>query len=331
MPKFKSFVLAIAVIFLAGTQANAADAVDLRFGTVGVGSAWYNYGAGMADMVQPNLPEGSSIAVLPQAGGIGNLKLIQSDEMEIGITFAVSASEACSGTGVFEDDKQDKVRGVMGGLDIYYFGTFVTEDSGVTSWEGIAEGQNEFHLLTTRPGGTGEQAVQQVLALLRSSPEEVAENGGQIEATDRAGSAEALQDGMADGWAHTVTKGHPAATQIVTVNDTIVIGLPDEVIQGMVEKHGWSATTMPANTFEDQPEPVETVSTSSNIVAAESVPDDVVYTFVKTIMENAEKLPTIHAALGDFDPQNAADPALNGNCPMHPGAVRYYKEAGLMP
>jgi TRAP-type uncharacterized transport system substrate-binding protein len=60
------------------------------------------------------------------------------------------------------------------------------------------------------------------------------------------------------------------------------------------------------------------------------VPEDVVYTFTKTIMENVDKLPKIHAALGDFKPKRAAEAGLNGNCPLHPGALKYYKEAGLV-
>jgi TRAP-type uncharacterized transport system substrate-binding protein len=50
----------------------------------------------------------------------------------------------------------------------------------------------------------------------------------------------------------------------------------------------------------------------------------------KAIMENVDTLPKIHVALSDFDPKRAAEPILNGNCPLHPGAAKYYKEAGLL-
>ena len=149
-----------------------------------------------------------------------------------------------------------------------------------------------------------------------------------VEATERTGTAEAIKDGQADGWAHTVTKGHPAATQIVTINEMVMVPLPDNVIKGMVEKHGWAETTIPPNTFKGQAAPVKTVKAVSNILVGASVPEDVVYTITKTIMENAEKLPKIHAALGDFDPKKAAEPTLNGGCPLHPGAAKYYKEKG---
>jgi TRAP transporter TAXI family solute receptor len=322
-------VLAVAGLGLGMVSASAQEKVQLRFATVGVGSAWYNYGAGMAELFRQKLPAGSSIDVLPIAGGVGNIKLIQNGEAELGISFAVTSAEGCSGTGAFKD-KQDKVRALMGGLDIYYFGTFVTKKSGVTSWSDIAAAKNNFKLQTTRPGGTGEQGVRQVLGLLGSSKESVAKKGGFIEATERTGAAEAIKDGQADGWAHTVTKGHPAATQIVTVNEMLMLPLPDDVIKGMVDKHGWAEAVIPPNTFKGQAEPVKTVMAVSNILVGASVPESVVYTITKTIVESASQLPKIHAALADFDPKRAAEPSLNGGCPLHPGAAKYYKEAGLI-
>jgi uncharacterized protein len=323
-----SVLVAAGAACVAAMPAVAQDKVSLRFGTVGVGSSWYNYGAGMADMVKAKLPAGSSIDVLPRAGGIGNLKLVQSGEMELGISFSVSSGEACSGTGPFKQ-KTTNVRGVLGGLDAYFLSAFVTKKSGVTSWEDIVAAKNKFHLLTTKPGGTGEQAVRDVLGLLGSSKADIAKKGGLVEPASRAGAAETIRDGQADGWAHIVTRGHPGATQIATINDIIVLPLPEKAIQGMAAK-GWTPATMSANLFRGQTVPVKTVKIASNIVAAASVPESAIYTFTRTIIENAAKLPKIHAALGDFDPKHAADPVLNGNCPLHPGAAKYYKEAGLL-
>ena len=122
-----TLITAICVCFGAPTV-GAQQKANLRFGTVGIGSAWYNYGAGIADMVQRQLPPGSSIDVLPRAGGVGNIKLIQAGEIEFGISFAVTSAEGCGGFGAFPE-KQTKVRAVLGGLDVYYFGTFVTKNA----------------------------------------------------------------------------------------------------------------------------------------------------------------------------------------------------------
>ena len=323
-----STIFAAGAACLVALSASAQDKVSLRFGTVGVGSSWYNYGAGMADMVKAKLPAGSSIDVLPRAGGIGNLKLVQSGEMEIGISFSVTSGDACRGVGPFKA-KHTNVRAVLGGLDAYFLAAFATKKSGATSWEDIASAKNKFRLLTTAPGGSGEQAVRDVLALLGSGKEEIAKKGGRVAPASRAGAAETIRDGQADGWAHIVTRGHPGATQIATINDVIVLPLPEKAIKGMAAK-GWSVATMPANLFRGQTQPIQTVKMASSIIAAASVPESVVYTFTKTVVENAAKLPKIHAALADFDPKQAADKGLNGNCPMHPGAAKYYKEVGLL-
>jgi TRAP transporter TAXI family solute receptor len=321
--------LVLAGICLGAFPAVAQGPMQVRFVSASAGSAWTSYSAGMVDMITPKLPEGSGFAVQGVPGAIASIKLLQGGQADIGFGFAHTSAAACSGTGIFKE-KHDKLRALIGGLDAYYFGTFVTKKSGVTTWEEIAEAKNKFWLLTLKPGAMGEQGVRQVLNLLGSSVETVIGKGGFVEATGRSTTARQIKDGLAEGWASNFTRGHPTATQVTNLNDMIALPLPDSVIAGMIEKHGWIEAVMPANTYRGQTDPVKTVKAVTNILAASSLPDDVAYTITKTIMENAANLPKFHVALGDFDPKRAAEPILNGYCPLHPGAARYFKEAGLL-
>lgn len=329
MKFLKSFALTLAATVTFVPNAYSEDAVNLRFATVGVGSAWYNYGAGMADIATSALPKGSSIDVLPIAGGVGNMKLLQKGDAELAIAFQMPAAEACGGFGSF-DKKHDKVRGVIGGLDTYYFSAFMTKASGVTTWEQIAGEKKGVHLLTTKVGGTGETGVRQVLALLGSSKDAVSKKGGSVKAMARKATATAISDGKADGWSHVVTKGHPVATQLTTTNDMVLVGLPQNVIDGMVKKHGWVPATVPPNTFKGQTTGVSTVKAASNIMTRADVSEDVVYKFTKSLIDNVEKVKKIHAGLSNLDLKEAAKPAFIGNCPRHPGAEKALKEAGLL-
>jgi TRAP transporter TAXI family solute receptor len=218
----------------------------------------------------------------------------------------------------------------VGGLDAYYIATFVTKRSGVTTWEEIAEAKNKFWLLTLRKGAMGEQGVRQILALLGSSVEHMVSKGGFVEATGRNTTARQIKDGLAEGWATVVTRGHPTAIEVTNLNDMVILPLPDDVISGMVEKHGWVEAVLPANSFRGQTQPVKTVKAVTNILAASSLSDEVAYAITKALMENADKLPKVHIALTDFDTKQAAAPILNGGCPLHPGAARYLREAGLL-
>ena len=329
MKHIKTIGLAVAMTFVAGVQVNAADPAKLRFATVGVGSAWYNYGAGIADITVGALPKGSSIDVLPIAGGVGNMKLLQKGEAELAISFQMPAAEACGGFGSF-DKKLDNVRGIIGGLDSYYFSAFMTKASGVKSWKEIAGDKKGVKLLTTKVGGTGETGVRQVLALLGSSKDAVAGKGGSVKAMARKATGSAIADGSADGWAHVVTRGHPVATQLTTTTDMILVGLPDDVIAGMAKKHGWVPATIPANTFKGQTAPVKTVQASSNIMTRKGVPDEIIYDFTKALIANVEKVKKVHAGLSSLNLKEAAKPGFIGNCPRHPGAEKALKEAGLL-
>jgi TRAP transporter TAXI family solute receptor len=321
--------LALAGVCLAAFPATGQEKVQLRLATAGIGSAWFDYAARFTELIQPELPAGSGIETLQTAGGIATIQMLQAGTADIGFSFGFNSADACAGTGIF-NPRQDKVRGLIGGLDAYYFGTFVTRRLGVTSWEEIAAGKNNVWLLTPRAGSTGEQAARQVLGLLGSSVARLADSGGFVEATERTTTAQKIKEGLADGWLSVVNKGHPTATLIIAMNDMIMLPLPERVIAGMVRKHGWAAAVIPANTFQGQAAPVRTVKAATNILVASSVPRDVVYKLTKAIMENAQKLPKLHVALSDFDPRHAADPALNGNCPLHPGAADYYREAGIL-
>jgi uncharacterized protein len=317
---------AMAVACLIASPAVPQDKVALRLATLGAGSAWFHYAAGITGIVTPKLPAGSSIEPVEAPGGIAGIEMLQSGKAELAFSLSVASAEACAGTGAFKE-KQSKLRALIGGLDRYYFATFVTRKAGVTSWEEIAAGKNKFWLKT---GGTGEQAARQIFGLLGTSFEDMRSKGGFVEVTGRLTAARQIKDGLADGWAQIVPKGHPTATQVADMNDMIVLPLPDRVISGLIEKHGWAEVAIPPNTFKGQEQAVRTVKAATNIMAAASVTDDVVYRITKALMEGADRIPKIHAWMADFDRSRAVEPVLNGNCPLHPGAARYYREIELL-
>ncbi len=320
--------LALSVAALFGSvSAVSAEPVNLRLATTGVGSGWYNYGAGMAELVLTALPEGSTIDVLPIAGGEGNIKLLQAGETEMGISFPMPAADACQGTGAY-DKVQDKIRGMVGGLDVFYFSTFVRKDAGISSWQDIVDGK--VKLATANIGGTGEQGVRQVLSLLGATKDSVSDAGGSVKALKRTATQAAIGDGQMDAWAHIVSKGHPVATQMTSTIDMTILPLPPEVRSGMASKFGWIEAEIPAGLFKGQDAAVPTVKAASNIMVSADVDEEIVYTFVKTIVDKSAELRKVHAALGDFNPKMAGDKALLGGCPLHPGAERAYREAGIL-
>ena len=75
----------------------AMESVKIRLATFRLGSSWYIYGALMSDMLRAGLPKDSTVDVLPHAGGVGNPKLVQSEEAELALGFNVTAKWAMEG------------------------------------------------------------------------------------------------------------------------------------------------------------------------------------------------------------------------------------------
>jgi TRAP-type uncharacterized transport system substrate-binding protein len=76
-------------------------------------------------------------------------------------------------------------------------------------------------------------------------------------------------------------------------------------------------------------EPGYLVSYGVNLFASTKTPDDVVYKVVKALHDNAADFGKVFPPLRLFD-KNAMAQVIAGVA-YHPGAIKYYKEIGLMP
>lgn len=98
----------------------------------------------------------------------------------------------------------------------------------------------------------------------------------------------------------------------------------------MADEYSWVTTILPANSFRGQDRDIPTFGVCTGISTTSAFPEELAYKITKTVITNADKLKKAHAGLAAFDPKKAWKREING-IPIHPGAARYYKEAGLMP
>jgi TRAP transporter TAXI family solute receptor len=88
----------------------------------------------------------------------------------------------------------------------------------------------------------------------------------------------------------------------------------------------WQRFVIPANTYEGQKNAVETIAQPNFLAVRSDVDADTVYLITKTIYENLSFLNNVHKATKTM----ALTKALNVlPMPLHPGAARYYREAGI--
>lgn len=141
-------------------------------------------------------------------------------------------------------------------------------------------------------------------------------------------SAAGLKDGSID--AAFVTAGTPttAITELATSTDVVIIDLGEEVINSLVEEYPFYTlyeVTDADYTFVE--ETVKTVAIMATYVVTNEMSEDQVYEITKALWEN-EDVKTCHAKGAQMD----INTTLNGigDVPLHPGAEKYYIEAGIL-
>ena len=137
-----------------------------------------------------------------------------------------------------------------------------------------------------------------------------------------------LQDGRIEGFFYTV--GHPSGTiKEATAGATKVRFVRITGIENLLEKYPYYAKS--SIEIRDYPgavndEDVPTFGVKATFVTSARVPEDVVYAVTREVFSNLEEFKTLHPAYSGLPRENM----LEGlSAPLHPGAMRYYKEVGL--
>ena len=109
----------------------------------------------------------------------------------------------------------------------------------------------------------------------------------------------------------------------------MLVNVDNDAIRGLVEENSYyRMATIPGGMYRGNEEDVTTFGVGATFVSSTAVSDDVMYNVVKAIFENLDQFKALHPALDILDAQTMV---TDGNsAPIHDGAARYYREAGLM-
>ena len=320
-------ILLVMAVGVSGVAAQSPQPVNLAFATLDTGSAWYVYGATMAELLRKTLPPGSNIDVKPRAGGVGNPRLVAKNETPLGLAFTVTNRWASEGKEAYTE-KLDNLRGLVGGFDTYYLVAVATRKLGVSSVREIKDKKLPVRIYTQPVGSLGEFAGRQLLRAVGLDYAAVKSAGGSTQHVGYNVIIDAFKDGRADMLIAVVTPKHPSVSEIVSAVDVEFLGLDADAAKALLPL-GYTAATMPPDTFKNQSKPVSTVGFPTVLITNKDLPEPIAYTVTRTVIENKDALVRGHGGLADFDPSTAWQPEKVG-IPLHPGAERAYREKGWM-
>lgn len=125
--------------------------------------------------------------------------------------------------------------------------------------------------------------------------------------------------------------GHPnGVTQGTTTGcGARLVRVAGPPVERLVAAHPWYLpSVIPAGMYAGNPQDVPTIATRALLLASADLPDDLAYALVKAVLENFGDLRRLHPVLSALDKSDLVPPS--GAAPIHPGALRYFREAGLV-
>ncbi len=140
----------------------------------------------------------------------------------------------------------------------------------------------------------------------------------------------ALCDGKIDAYGYSVGFPNGAMEQAATcAAKALPINLVGGPVQGLIDGAPYyAAATIPKGTYTGQKKDVTTFGVKATVVTSADVSAELVYLVTKAVFENFDDFRKQHPAFGPLEKKNMISDGLSA--PLHPGAIKYYKEVGLM-
>ena len=307
-----SSLTAAALLAAPGAFANDDWPEALTIGTGSQGGTYFGYGSGFATMITEATKVSASVEIT--GGPVQNVTLVETGEHNMGFVTMGPAYEAWIGQSALMPGVEHKTVRALFPMYQTPLQAAVLASSGIESLSDL-EGKR---VAVGPRGGTSATYWPRFF--------EAAGLNVTFSYAGGSDSAGQLKDGLVDAFVYAAGLPTGAYAQLAVENDVKFLGLTEAEMETMLKAvPAMSPFTIPANTYEDQPEDLQSVSLWNFAIAGEAMPESLAYEITKLAMENNERMKQNHAAAKETLPEHWDK---NSFMPFHPGAVRYFEEKG---
>jgi len=316
--------VAVASLIATSMTTGSAIAASQQFvsiGTGGVTGVYYPTGGAICRLVNKNRKKhGIRCSAESTGGSIYNINTIRAGELEFGVAQSDWQYHAYNGTSKFKDKgKFSKLRAV-----------FSVHPEPVTV---IARGDSGIKQLTDVKGkrmnignpGSGTRGTWEVIEGAMGWKRGDLKLAAEMKSAE---TGQAVCDDKIDAYFWLV--GHPSALtqESLASCDAHLVDVKGPAIDKLVNENSfYRKATIPAGMYNNDRD-IETFGVGATFVSSADVPDNVVYTLVKSVFDNFDDFKKLHPAFANLKEKEMISDSLSA--PIHPGAAKYYKERGWM-
>ena len=308
-------LLAAAAAFTASTTAVAAPTF-INILTGGTSGVYYPIGVALSQ--QYNKIDGAKTSVQATKASVENLNLLQAGRGELAFSLGDSVDDAWNGVEDAGFKAPLKNLRAIAGTYNNYIQIVASEASGIKTLEDL-KGKR---ISVGAPKSGTELNARAIFKAAGLDYKDM----GRVEFLPYAESVELIKNRQLDATLQSSGLGMAAIRDLATTMPVTFVEIPADVVE-KIDSDAYLAGVIPAGTYDGQDTDVPTVAITNILVTHDKVSDDVAYQMTKLMFDNLSALGNAHSAAKDIKLENATK---NLPIPLHPGAERFYKEAGVL-
>ncbi|WP_051560525.1 TAXI family TRAP transporter solute-binding subunit [Marinobacterium jannaschii] len=317
--------LLVGSLFGMSAVAAGSSAVNSGFVTVGTGGVtgvYYPTGGAICRLMnKARRQHGLRCAVEATEGSVYNIQAIRSRELDFAIVQSDIQYKAVNGVAEFSQAGADKELRSVFSLYAEPFTLVARSDSGVTRFEDLRGKRINIGAI-----GSGHRGMMRELMKINGWSDK---DFSQVTEFDSAEQAGVLCTGEVDAFVYTV--GHPsgAIKEATTACDSAIIPLKGKLIERLLDNSGYyREAKIPGGMYRGNPDDIDTFGVGATLVVSSEVSEETVYLMTKAVFENFDQFRKLHPAFARLRKAEMLSDGLSA--PIHPGALRYYRENRLL-
>ncbi len=327
----KRLIFALATLVLGATAADAQSGPPYRLTLAGAsaGGLWSQLGVGVDQAVSAAFP-GSTITYQTSGGGLANLPMVASGRVPMGIALDAEIDIAMKGEEPFKEPvKGFRMLARLYEAQINYM--LVTQEFsekyGIKTLDDLVRKKPPVRVAINRRGNATGRISALFFEAVGITPQVVESWGGQVVYAASGEQANLAMDRRIDMIHNGLFIPDRSILQITNSVPMVWLTTTPAVVEKVAKESAGKPYLVKAGAYPWLKHDVLTTAHGAVITVSEKMDDKTAYNLAKAITENVGKISGQSKALASVDKKVVASGSI---VPFHPGAERYYREAGLL-
>lgn len=307
----KYLLAALLVVVLSGSA--LAEKYNYTISTSSLGSGMYILGTAWAKNITDYVPEAVASAQ-STSGAAANVQLMEAEENLLGLTSNAAGYDGWYGSGWAKGREYRNTRVLFPFYSSQW--QMITLNPKLRKMEDIVG-----HSVSVggAPGATSDIVIRDCMAVMGFEP-------GSIQYITTSNGVNYLRDGRIDAVAFVM--GVPTS-YVLELETSLPVRLmtinKESVMKVCAAKPYYSYGIIPGGVYKNEPNDLDTIVSWTFAIAHKNVPEEIAYQMVKAVFEHHDDFVAAHSSAKTMEAKSVVNAAI----PLHPGAVRYYREAGI--